>query len=121
MRCKFPRGTVIRTPVTKKNEAQIAKDNVLQTNVSSTGVIEEVRTSSKVANVGMFSTKQRITISLGYVNDPKIANLGKMNGKSKNIFNDTESFNTYKQYCKHVAFDGWITKLSVDAPHRVTL
>lgn len=113
---KFPRGTVIRKTVTKQNEDKVAQDNALVANVDDAGVIEEVRTSSSIASTGDFQTGMRIRINLGYTTDPKIAELGKVRNKNKNVFNDTGSRNKFMQACGFQAFDGYITKVSVDTP-----
>lgn len=120
---KFPRGTVIRKTITTYNEEEAAKNEILDANISDAGVVEEVRSSSTVASSSSFSIGQRIRIYLGYTTDPKIADLAKVsNSKKKSIFNDSEYRKEYENaYPKienytDIAFDGYITKISVDTP-----
>ena len=131
---KFPRGTVIRKTVTVYNEKEAAANKKLDVDISAAGVIEEVRkSSSSVATSSSFSIGQRIRIYLGYTTDPKIANLAKVSNSKKSIFNDKSTRqqyeNAYPQNEKKqnsstdkiekytdIAFDGYITKISVDTP-----
>ena len=112
---KLPRGTVIRKTVTKQNESEVASDNKLNATVVETGVVEELRSSTKVASVDSFNTGQRIRIYLGYTTDPKVADYAKVNSQTKNIFNDSSVRDSY-QKSLHLMFDGYITKISVDTP-----
>ena len=131
---KFPRGTVIRKTITTFNAEEAAKNTKLDVNISDAGIIEEVRNSSTVASTSSFSIGQRIRIYLGYTTDPKIANLAKVNNSTrKSIFNDNQylqqyekaypsnsrssgsSSNSVEKYTD-IAFDGYITKVSVDTP-----
>lgn len=130
---KFPRGTVIRKTITAYNEEEAAKNSKLDVNISDAGVIEEVRSSSTVATTSSFSIGQRIRIYLGYTTDPKIAELAKIsNSKKKSIFNDNQYLKDYEaaypqnkkststsetvEKYTDIAFDGYITKVSVDTP-----
>lgn len=131
---RFPRGTVIRKTITTFNAEEAAKNAKLDVNISDAGIIEEVRNSSTVASTSSFSIGQRIRIYLGYTTDPKIANLAKVNNSTrKSIFNDNQYLQQYeKAYPSNnrscgsssdsvekytdIAFDGYITKVSVDTP-----
>ena len=125
---KFPRGTVIRKTITQYNEEDAAKDKLLEASVSSGGAVEEVRKSiSEVAKTSNFKVGQRIRIYLGYTDDPKIAQMAKANNINGNssIFVSKSNREDYEnaQYfadeanrALHKMFDGYITKISVDAP-----
>ncbi len=113
---KFPRGTIVRKTVTSENETEVAQDSALQTSVDDAGVIEEVRISSTVATTSMFTIGMRIRIRLGYTQNPAIAALGKTSTRSKTIFNDSGARTEYQNACTFLAFDGYITKVSVDTP-----
>lgn len=127
---RFPRGTVIRKTVTTYNEEEVAKNKQLDVDISAAGVVEEVRKTSTVATSSSFSIGQRIRIYLGYTTDPSIANLAKVSSSQKNnIFTDSsyrkQYENAYPQNQKKsdkvetytdIAFDGYITKVSVDTP-----
>lgn len=123
---KFPRGTVIRKTVTAFNEDEVAKSKTLDASVSASGIVEEVRRTSTVASSSSFSVGQRIRIYLGYTTDPAIADLAKVSNSKKNIFNDKSQRSKYEgaypqlqtdttKYTD-IAFDGYITKISVDTP-----
>lgn len=130
---RFPRGTIIRKTITAYNEKEVAGNKKLDANVSASGVIEEVRAStSSVASSSSFSVGQRIRIYLGYTTNPAVAELAKTNNLRKSIFNDKDSRTKYEgaypqrqkvgtssgnvERYTDIAFDGYITKISVDTP-----
>lgn len=129
---RFPRGTVIRKTITTYNEEEAAQNKQLDANISDSGIVEEVRTStSSVATSSSFSVGQRIRIYLGYTTDPAIAELAKVSNSKKSIFNDSETLSKYEKAYSgserkksdgtvekytDIAFDGYITKISVDTP-----
>lgn len=119
---KFPRGTVIRQTITTYNEEKAAKNKVMTASVSDSGIVEEVRSSSTVATSSSFSIGQRIRIYLGYTTDPMIANMAKVKNSTKDsIFNSSAALKKYENAYKiegqtEIAFDGYITKISVDTP-----
>lgn len=119
---KFPRGTVIRKTITTYNAEEAAKNDFMVASVSDSGVVEEVRTSSSVASSSSFSIGQRIRIYLGYTEDPKVAEMAKVkNSKGDSIFNSNKALSDYEKAYEienktEIAFDGYITKVSVDTP-----
>lgn len=131
---RFPRGTVIRQTVTQYNQEEAATNAKLDADIGSNGVVEEVRTStSSVATSSSFSVGQRIRIYLGYTTDPAIAELAKVSNSKKSIFNDNDTRKKYEaaypqndkksssssatvEKYTDIAFDGYITKISVDTP-----
>lgn len=123
---RFPRGTVIRKTVTARtaeDEDDFRKVNV---QLSNSGVVEEQRTTTTVANTDTFSVGQRIKIYLGYTTDPKVAEMAKTGNTGKTIYNDQSTYDEYLSNFKHTGsdskkymnlmFDGYITKVSLDTP-----
>lgn len=119
---RFPRGTVIRKTITEYNAEEAANNKILDANMDATGVIEEVRKStSSVASTNSFSVGQRIRIYLGYTTDPNVADLAKTSNSKASIFNNQNVRKSYEDAYKvgsqmEIAFDGYITKISVDTP-----
>ena len=111
---KFPRGTVIKKTVTTENIEEVAKATKVTANVDN-GVVQTLRTDSKIADPSDFQIGSRIRISLGYTTDPKIAALPKLSADGTSIYNNTDKLNQYKSALT-VMFDGYIVKCSKANP-----
>lgn len=110
---RFPRGSVLRDTITSVNlndaTSSVSADN------TDTGDLIVARSSARLSQPTDFKVGNRISIKLGYTDDPKIAALTKPNQYGKSIFNDTE---LRAQYTKHLTnmFDGYISQCSIEAP-----
>ena len=109
---RFPRGTVIKRTRTVVNKDEF--DPKISVDTSDHGIVYETRLDSRKAMLSDFRIGDRITIMLGYTEDPKIADLAKAN-KSSSIFNDIDKYNIYKSKL-HTVFEGYIERVSLDTP-----
>ena len=80
---KFPKGTVLRKTLDEIN----VKKYVDEIRMSSTGVVEVLKSKAQIAKVSDFSVGRRIQIKLGYTEKPEIAALTKVGNGRKNIYN----------------------------------
>lgn len=111
---RFPRGTVIKRTITNENVYQY--NSKVTAGTVDHGIVIEKRADSKKADVTDFKIGDRITISLGYTTDPKIADLAKVSlDGNKTIFNNDDLLKKYRDALT-VMFEGYITKVSLDTP-----
>jgi hypothetical protein len=103
---KFPRGTIIKKTITEINQEKVAEKKITPVDFGDRGLLEKVRTDSKLAQVSDFHIGDRIKIMLGYTTDPKIAAL------TKKI---SSKLDEYKGHLTTM-FDGYITQCSVSTP-----
>ncbi len=108
---KFPKGTVLRKTLDEIN----AEESVDEIKMSSTGVVEVLKSKAQIARVGDFSVGRRIRIQLGYTTDPAIAALTKVGDGRKNIYNTDSLKQDYIQAMNYT-FDGYIVKCGIEEP-----
>lgn len=111
---RFPRGTVIKKTIT--DDKGYEYNSKVTVDTSDHGIVYETRVDSKKAELTDFKIGDRITIRLGYTEDPKIAELAKTSRDSRTtIFNNDDLLAEYKKRL-NVMFEGYITKISLDTP-----
>lgn len=110
---RFPRGSVLRKTITTNNVKDAASS--ISSDNTDKGDLIIAKSSASLSKPSDFKVGNRISIKLGYTNDPKIAALTKPNKYGKSIFNDTEM---RAEYNKHLTkmFDGYIAKCSIESP-----
>lgn len=112
---KFPRGTVVKKTYTKNSEPS---EHSIQISITDTGILKETYVNTEVLGEDSSNMQikvgDRIRVYLGYTTDPSIAALTK-SSEAKNIYNDSESRQTYKNAMKCM-FNGYIAQCSVDSP-----
>ena len=108
---KFPKGTVLRKTLHEVN----VEEEVDEIRMSSTGVVEVLKSKAQIARVGDFSVGRHIQIKLGYTEKPEIAALTKVGEGRKNIYNDETMLKDYIQAMNYT-FDGYITQCGIEEP-----
>lgn len=126
---KFPRGTILRRTLTLENG--YIYDGNINANLTSDGVISEAKgltfkkkdekgewftvPDARLAEISDFKIGDRINISLGYTNDPEIAELARAGAPNGSIYSNMELREKYRKHLT-LMFQGYITKVSFDTP-----